>query len=456
MSCDILIVDDERDIREMTSDILQDNGYVTRTASNSTEVFNVIKERVPNLIILDIWLQGSELDGLGILRNIKASYPNLPVVMMSGHGTVDTAVQAIKMGAYDFIEKPFDEDRLSLVVKRALDDTKLRRENEDLKQRGTYENQLIGTSSSMTNLRQSIEKIAQSSSRIMITGPAGSGKEVVARSLHEQSLRSDRPFIVLNTTSLHNSNSDQDLFGKEINDGIGSKRKIGILERAHSGTLYIDEIANIPMEIQGKLLRFLQKNTFERIGGNTPVKIDVRIIAATSRDLKQEIENGNLREELYYRLNVSPISVTPLNDRKEDLVPLIQYFMRRCAKLMGVAPRKVSQSAIAVMQAYHWPGNVRQLRNVIEWLLIMAPQNVDEPVTAKLLPPDILAETPAGMCNEQGDEILSMPLRGAREAFEKQYLKSQLNRFGGNVSKTAEFVGMERSAFHRKLRSLKV
>lgn len=458
MVSDILIVDDELDIREMIADILDDEGYLTRNASNSADVFQAIKERTPHLIILDIWLQGSELDGLGILKHLKASYPHLPVIMMSGHGTIDTAVQAIKMGAYDFIEKPFQEERLLLVTKRALEASSLKRENEELKQRGSYESQLIGTSPAIVGLRKSIEKVAQTSSRVLISGPSGSGKEVVARAIHERSSRASRPFVILNGASLQSASVEEELFGKEFREGIGSgsKRKIGTLEKAHGGTLYIDEVADMPIAIQGKLLRVLQQGNFERVGGSVPVKVDVRIIAATNQDLTEAIEKGNFREDLYYRLNVVPLSIPALNARKEDLIPLMQYFMRRCSSLMGIAPRKINQSAIAVMQAYHWPGNVRQLRNVIEWLLIMAPQNKDEPVTADLLPPDILAEVPTKVGSDIGDDILSLPLRSAREAFEKHYLKSQLNRFGGNVSKTAEFVGMDRSAFHRKLRSLKV
>lgn len=458
MSIDVLIVDDEEDIRDLISDILKDDGYAPRVANDSKTAIEAVRERVPSAMILDIWLQGSELDGLGILESVKSKYPNLPVIMISGHGNIETAINSIKLGAYDYIEKPFKEDRLLRLVKRAIETAKLKDENAELRVRGGIENSLIGTSVAVTALKNTIEKVAQTESRIMIKGPAGCGKEAVARIIHQKSRRKDAPFVILNAASISPDRVEEELFGKEdlsIN-GFGVERKIGTFEKAHGGTLFLDEVADMPFSVQGKILRILQENSFERVGGNRSVKIDVRVISSTNKDLQKEIAEGRFREDLFYRLNVVPLNVPSLVERSGDLIPLTNYFIKRCSESLGVVPRKISDNAMATMEIYDWPGNVRQLRNVIEWLLIMAPENTALPIEASMLPPEILQNIPMSDSSGISKDILGLPLRAAREVFEKQYLTSQLKRFGGNVSKTANFVGMERSAFHRKIKMLDI
>jgi len=458
MSIDVLIVDDEKDIRDLISDILKDDGYTPRVANNSTTALDAVNERIPSAIILDIWLQGSKMDGLGILESIKKKHPNLPIVMISGHGNIETAISSIKLGAYDYIEKPFKEDRLLRLVKRAIETAKLKDENEQLRIRGAFDNQLIGRSTAVTSLKNTIERVSPTESRIMITGPAGCGKEVVARIIHHKSSRKKGPFIILNAASISPDKVEEELFGIEDITGIGGngERKVGTFEKAHGGTLFLDEIADMSLGVQGKIMRLLQENSFERIGGKRSVNVNVRVIAATNKDLKKEISAGRFREDLYYRLNVVPIQIPSLNERKDDLIPLINYFIKRCSENLSVAPRKISNDAIAIMEIYDWPGNIRQLRNAIEWLLIMAPEDVNEPITASMLPPDILSENPLSKDSGMNAEIMSLSLRNAREVFERQYLSAQLQRFSGNVSRTAVFVGMERSAFHRKIKTLNI
>jgi two-component system nitrogen regulation response regulator NtrX len=452
-STEILIVDDEKDIRELVAEILQDEGYGTRLAASSDEALKALDQRVPGAVILDIWLQGSELDGLGVLEIIKQQYPFVPVIMISGHGTVETAVQAIRIGAYDYVEKPFKADKLLLLLKRAIEAERLRQENQELRQRGTPETELLGNSSTILHLRHSIEKVAQTSSRILISGSSGCGKEVVARQIHQQSKRSEGPFIILNAANISPENMESELLG--IQGGIASEgRVIGVLERAHKGTLFIDEIADMPAAVQARFLRILQEQSFMRVGGQTPVNIDVRVIAATAKNLNHEIEAGRFREDLYYRLNVVPLRVPALTERREDIAILARYFIQRCASLLGVAPRPLSDDTIAVFESCEWPGNVRQLRNVIEWLLIMAPGEQNSPIRAAMLPPDLVAGNAALSRPETNNDMMGLPLRGARELFEKQYLLAQISRFSGNISKTAQFVGMERSALHRKLKLL--
>ncbi|PIR39262.1 MAG: sigma-54-dependent Fis family transcriptional regulator [Alphaproteobacteria bacterium CG11_big_fil_rev_8_21_14_0_20_39_49] len=458
MSIDVLVVDDEEDIRDLISDILKDDGFSPRVANDSKTAIEAVKERVPAAIVLDIWLQGSELDGLGILETVKSKYPNLPVIMISGHGNIETAINSIKLGAYDYIEKPFKEDRLLRLVKRAIETAKLKDENAQLKIRGGIENHLIGKSPAVTALKNAIDRVAPAESRIMIKGPAGCGKEVVARIIHQKSKRKNGPFVILNAASISPQRVEEELFGKEDATGIGlgENRKIGTFEKAHGGTLFLDEIADMPLAVQGKILRILQESSFERLGGNRLVKVDVRVISSTNKDLQKEIEKGRFREDLFYRLNVVPLNVPALAERSGDLRPLCEYFVKRCADTLGVVPRKISENAMAAMEVYDWPGNVRQLRNIIEWLLIMAPEDPNEPITSSMLPPEILQNTPMSDSSGLSKDILGLPLRAAREVFEKQYLSSQLKRFGGNVSRTANFVGMERSAFHRKIKSLNV
>ncbi len=454
MAHEILIVDDEADIRTLTSGLLEDEGFETRSASGSADALASIDERLPSLVLLDIWLQGSDLDGIGILKVIKEKHAAIPVVMMSGHGTIETAVAAIKEGAYDFIEKPFTADRMILMVERAVEAARLRQEIQELKIRAGADDELIGRSPAINQVRQALEKVAPANSRVLITGPAGSGKEVVARLLHARSGRAREPFVVLNCATMEPGRMEMELFGAE--DGDGQGRKEGTFERAHNGTLFLDEVADMPLETQGKIVRVLQEQTFERVGGGTPIQVDVRVVAASSQDLGAAMGAGTFREDLFYRLSVVPIEVPPLRERREDIPPLAAHFMDRAANSSGQTPRLFSDDAMAALQAYTWPGNVRELRNVVERLLIMAPGDPGEPLRADSLPAEIGAITPVALQRDKGGEIMGLPLREAREIFEREYLLAQVDRFGGNISRTAVFVGMERSALHRKLKTLGV
>ncbi|PZP84486.1 MAG: sigma-54-dependent Fis family transcriptional regulator [Azospirillum brasilense] len=455
MAADILVIDDESDITSLISDILTDEKYSVRTANNSDRALKALAERVPNAIILDIWLQGSELDGLGILEIVQKKYAHVPVVMISGHGNVETAVTAIKMGAYDYIEKPFSAERLMIIVKRALEAAKLRSENNELKKRGSNESELIGASAAINTVRQTIEKVAPTNSRVLITGAPGTGKELVARLIHGRSMRAHAAFIPLNAASFTASrNIEAELFGTEDTNPNGGAEKLGVLERAHGGTLFIDEVADLTLETQGRLLRALQEQSFERVRGNKRVSVDVRVIAATNKDLQEEIAAGRFREDLYYRLNVVPLRMPNLRERRDDIAALSAHFLKRAADAMGLATRSLGEEALAVLQSYNWPGNVRQLRNVMEWLIIMAQPGQNGEITADALPPELIDANITVLRPELSSDIMSMPLREARETFEKQYLAAQINRFGGNISKTSNFVGMERSALHRKLKML--
>jgi two-component system nitrogen regulation response regulator NtrX len=454
MGRDILIVDDETDIRMLIGGILKDEGYETRDAANSTLALKAVRTRQPSLVILDIWLQGSELDGIEILRIIRRELPNLPVVMISGHGNIETAVNAIKIGAYDFIEKPFKSDRLLLIVERAIEAARLRRENDELRLRAGGDVDLIGVSNAASQLRQQIDKVAPTGSRVLITGPAGAGKEVVARLLHARSRRSNGPFVALNCATMRPDRLEIELFGTEASGE--DPRKIGTFEQAHGGTLFLDEVADMPLETQGKIVRALHEQTFERVGGGGRVEVDVRVVAATNRDLAAEIAAGRFREDLFYRLNVMPVRVSPLRERREDIPLLARHFMTRSSAVSGLTPREFGEDALAALLAYEWPGNVRQLRNAIDWLQIMAPGDPRDPIRADMLPAEIGAIAPAVVKWDKGGEIMSLPLRDAREVFEREYLVAQVTRFGGNISRTAAFVGMERSALHRKLKSLGV
>jgi two-component system nitrogen regulation response regulator NtrX len=456
MPYDILIVDDEADIRELISDTLKDEGYITRTASDSMSALTSINEHVPSAIILDIWLQGSELDGLGILEVVKKRYPHLPIIMASGHGTIETAVNSIRMGAYDYIEKPFTAEKLLIMVKRACEVARLYRENLELRHKVKSRNELIGCSQSMLQLKSSIEKVAPTSSRIMILGPSGSGKELVARLIHQKSKRAHEPFVTLNAAGMSPEKVHVELFGDDKPGIYDSPRKLGILELANHGTLFIDEVADLPIATQNKILKFLQEHTFERPGSNKLIKLDVRVVAASSKDLQEEIKAGRFRQDLYYRLNVVPLVVDPLSKRKEDIPLLCEYFIKQLEKFSGLPPRKIGEDAIAAMQAYSWPGNIRQLRNIIEWLLIMANGKSNEPIRAEMLPPEVLSSGVTVAKPDLNTDIMLMPLREAREVFERQYLAAQMNRFNGNISRTSAFVGMERSALHRKLKSLNI
>ncbi len=455
MALDILIVDDEADIRALTSGILEDKGHQTRQARDSTSVMSMINARRPSLVLLDIWLEGSELDGMQILEVVCTEHPEVPVVMMSGHGNVETAVAAMNLGAYDFIEKPFTANRMISVVNRAMEAAKLKRENRELRRKAGWAADLIGQSSIITQLRQTIDRVAPANSRVLITGPAGSGKEVTARLLHDRSNRASGPFVVLNCATMRPEGLEIGLFGIESSQNKeGTQTQIGTFEQAHNGTLFLDEVADMPIETQGKIVRVLQEQTFQRVGGATRVEVDVRVIAASSRDLEEDMKSGNFREDLFYRLSVVPIEMPPLSKYREDIPALAEYFMERTAEATGQTPRKFAEDALAALQTYDWPGNVRELRNVVERLLIMAPEDDQGLIRSDMIPKDILQPSSTTGQGQGNMEFMGLPLREAREIFERNYLSAQVSRFGGNISRTASFVGMERSALHRKLKTL--
>lgn len=453
MASDILVVDDEADIRDLVSGILEDEGHRCRLARDSDEALRAIEDRRPHLVILDIWLQGSRLDGLEVLSIIKKVHPDLPVVIISGHGNIETAVTAIRRGAYDYIEKPFKADRLILVTMRALEAYNLRREVKQLKERSTQSAEMIGRSAAINQLRNQIERVAPTNSRVLIRGASGAGKELAARVLHAKSNRADGPFVVLNAAAMVPDRVEEELFGTE--DRTGGPRKVGALEEGHGGTLYIDEVADMPLETQGKILRVLVEQKFLRLGGSQKVSVDVRIISSTSRDLEREMADGRFREDLYHRLNVVPLRVPGLAERREDIPELVNYFVQQIAETSGLAPRRIGEDATAVLQAHDWPGNVRELRNNIERLMILCGGDPEAVISADMLPDEIGSNVPLPV-NGGAEHLMSLPLREAREIFEREYLLAQINRFGGNISRTAEFVGMERSALHRKLRALGV
>jgi two-component system nitrogen regulation response regulator NtrX len=451
MAADILIVDDEKDIRDLVAGVLEDEGHEARTAGDSDNALEIIRQRRPNLIFLDIWIQGSKLDGLELLDVIKKDHPDMPIVMISGHGNIETAVSAIRRGAYDYIEKPFKVDRLVLVAERALETSKLKMQIRELQERSTDMPELIGNSQSMNNLRSSIERVAATNSRIMITGASGSGKELVARTIHNNSLRKSGPFRILNAAIMTADKMEVELFGIEGIDG--QQKKVGALEEAHNGTLYIDEIADMPRETQKKILRVLVEQKFERVGGATKVKVDVRVISSTAQDLTGLIEKGEFHQDLFHRLAVVPIGVPPLCERREDIPQLVSAFMDPIMRQSSIADCKISDDAMAVLQAHDWPGNIRQLRNNIERLLILSHVEEGTVITTEMLP-DEVGEMLLRSSGDGGEHIMSLPLKEAREVFERDYLAAQVDRFGGNISRTAKFVGMERSALHRKLKLL--
>ncbi len=451
MAIDILIVDDEADIRDLVAGVLGDEGYDTRVAANSQQALAAVAERRPSLVILDIWLQGSAMDGIELLDAFKARDPALPVVMISGHGTLDTAVAAIKRGAYDYIEKPFQAEQLLVMVRRATETERLRREYEALKQRVGYDIELTGTSPQINQVRATLKRVAATGSRVLISGPAGSGKEVAARLLHQWSPRAEAPFVVVSAARMTPERVEEALFGVE--EG-GENVRAGLLEQAHGGTLFLDDVADMPMTTQAKILRVLTEQVFQRVGGARWVRVDVRVISATSRDLAAEIAAGGFREDLYYRLNVVPVRLPPLSERREDVAELARYYLARYAAERGTATPGLTDDAMAALQTYDWPGNVRQLRNVIEHTLIMAPTTRVTEIDIDMLPQEITAEPSRLMPGQAVRSIMGTPLREAREAFEREYLRAQIRRFSGNISRTAVFIGMERSALHRKLKAL--
>ncbi|WJW80087.1 sigma-54 dependent transcriptional regulator [Bartonella sp. TP] len=453
MSYDILIIDDEADIRDLLSGILSDEGYETKVASDADAAIAMLKNAVPRLIFLDIWLEGSRIDGMALLTFIKNNYPDLPVVMISGHGTIDTAVSAIKRGAYDFIEKPFALDKLLLAVERALETFSLRAELTQLKKRAFVAPEMVGVSAAIKNLRQNIEKVAATNSRIMLFGPSGSGKELAARVIHHSSLRAQAPFVILNAATLTAENMMHDLFGGSDADGSPN---IGVLEEANNGTLYIDEVADLPMEVQAKMLSWLVNHHFKSTSKAASMQSDVRLISSTSQDIKALVQQGRFREDLYHRLAVVPVSVPALCERREDIPLLVKHFVKQIAAQSGIKPRQLSADAVIMLQGYNWEGNVRQLKNHIERLLILArSDNNSDVITADMLPEET-SDPIAKTLSDKSHNIMTMQIREAREVFEKNYILAQMERFDGNISKTADNIGMERSALHRKLKGLGV
>ncbi len=447
---DILIVDDERDIRELISDILKDEGFETRLAGNSDDAMAAINAEQPALMILDIWLKDSQMDGIDILKAVKRDNPEVPVVIISGHGNIEIAVAAIKQGAYDFIEKPFNIDQLLVVIRRAMETSRLRRENQSLRRGDVTSSEMIGTSAAFRTLIGQLDKVTKSNGRVMLTGPAGSGKEVAARYIHAQSARASAPFVTVNCAGVEPDRMEEVLFGRENADrGI----EPGLLEQAHGGVVYFDEVADMPLGTQSKILRVLVDQQFTRVGGSDKVRVDLRVVSSTNKDLDAAIKAETFREELFHRLNVVPIAVPALEDRREDIPLLAEYFIAEMHKAQGLPQRSLTDDAIALLQTMVWPGNVRQLKNLVERVLILG--DGTGPIEARELPGE------EDHSKEEGRVVLSgalatLPLREAREAFEREYLLTQINRFGGNISRTANFVGMERSALHRKLKSLGV
>ncbi|WOE74052.1 sigma-54-dependent transcriptional regulator [Alterisphingorhabdus coralli] len=449
MALDVLIVDDEKDIRELVAGVLEDEGYTCRTAGDSDSALQAIDERRPALLLLDVWLKGSKLDGLEILDAVKERDPELPVLIFSGHGNIDTAVSAVSRGAMDFIEKPFEAERLIHLVARATETDRLRRENAQLRQRIGVAEELHGNSSAINSVRATLKKVATTGSRLLITGPAGVGKEVAGRLLHSWSPRADAPFITVSSARMTPDRFEEQLFGQEQN---GKLVQTGLLERAHGGTLFLDEVADMPVSTQAKILRVLTEQSFMRVGGDRQIKVDVRFVSATSKELQTEISEGRFREDLFYRLNVVPVAIPPLTERRDDIPPLVEHYLTRLAVEHGMTSPVVSSEAMAALQSYDWPGNVRQLRNLVERMVILAPHGEVSQIEIDMLPTEIVQGD-----SDQGlgvSTLTGVPLREARENFEREYLKVQIRRFSGNISKTATFIGMERSALHRKLKLL--
>ena len=447
---DILIVDDEKDIRELISEILIDEGYSTRLAGNSEECLGQVSEALPSLLILDIWLKDSNMDGIDILKKVKIDFPHVPVVIISGHGNIEIAVSAIKQGAYDFIEKPFNIEQLLVVVRRAMETSTLRRENEELKSKDKMSLELVGESLIFRNFVSNLDKVSKANSRVLLTGAPGSGKETAARYIHENSKQFKGNFVSLNCSTVNQEDFEKIIFGFENKNGLET---LGALEKANGGTIFLDEVSELPMEIQGKLLKVIVENSISRVGSNKKIQVNLRFISATSLDLSEKIRNKNFREDLFHRLSVVPITIPNLNDRSEDIPILAEYFANKLSSNNGLTNREFTDEALTLLQGMNWPGNIRQLKNTIERALILG--DPSEKITGDEL---IISESKTEEFDEKAylitSEFASLSLREAREIFERDYLKVQINRFGGNISKTAEFVEMERSALHRKLKSL--
>lgn len=449
MALEVLVVDDEADIRELVAGVLEDEGYAVRSAADSSSALDAIEDRRPSMVLLDVWLKDSKLDGLQLLQEIKRRDPSIPVLLISGHGNLDTAVAAVREGAVDFIEKPFEAERLLYLVRRATETEALKRENATLRQQVRQDDQLNGNSVAINTVRATLKRVAPTGSRVMITGPAGVGKEIAARMIHLWSPRAKAPFIVLSAATMSPERVEEELFGSEA-EGVA---RPGLLEQAHGGTLFLDEIADMPPTTQAKILRVLTDQSYHRVGGQRAVKVDVRVLSATSRNLADEIAAGRFREDLYYRLNVVPVRVPPLRDRREDIPELANHFLARFAAERRIATPAISDEALAALQSHDWPGNVRQLRNIIERTIILAPGDV-KLIDLNLLPTEIVEAQGSMVVSSGTMSIMGSPLREARESFEREYLKIQIRRFSGNISRTASFIGMERSALHRKLKAL--
>ncbi len=453
MALDILVVDDEPDIRELIAGVLGDEGYAVRTADTAERALEEVRSRTPRLVVLDVWLQGSGMDGLSLLKYLKSIDPIMPVIVISGHGNIETAIAAIRRGAFDFIEKPFKTDRLLLLVERAIESAALRYENAQLRNRAGDEERWIGSSQAAATLRASIEKVAPTNSRVMITGAAGVGKELAARLIHRSSTRAAGPFVVVNAATIAPDQMEHALFGEE--DSQGRTLRVGLFERAHTGTLLLDEVADMPLGTQNKILRVLTEQRFQRVAGRSDVSVDVRVMSATVKDLRAEIDKGNFREDLFYRLSVVPLRVPSLSERRDDIAELANYFVERIAETSGLSCRTFSPEALAVLQSMDWPGNIRQLRNIVERILILSPAELGRPISVEELPRDQTGASPQAGKSASAD-LVGLSLRDAREQFEREYLSLQITRFNGNISRTAEFIGMERSALHRKLKALGV
>ncbi|WP_342657252.1 sigma-54 dependent transcriptional regulator [Sphingomonas sp. NY01] len=450
MALDILVVDDELDIRELVAGVLEDEGYDARGAADSDSALEAIAARRPSLVLLDVWLQGSRLDGLELLDEIKRRDSSIPVLVISGHGNIDTAVAAIRRGAVDFIEKPFEAERLLLMVARATETERLRREVASLRASAGRDTDLTGSSSAINGVRATLKRVAATGSRVLIMGPAGVGKEVAARLLHGWSNRVQAPFVIVSAARMTPERVEDELFGVE--EG-GDLVRTGLLEQAHGGTLFLDEIADMPITTQARILRVLTDQSFTRVGGTRVVKVDVRVVSATARDLTHEIAEGRFREDLYYRLNVVPVTLPSLSERREDIPALVHHFMAHYAAERRVPTPEIASDAMVALQSYDWPGNVRQLRNVVERTIILAPGDRIGRIDLDLLPAEVLGGG-GDMGAGGATAIMGSPLREARESFEREYLRVQIRRFSGNISRTASFIGMERSALHRKLKLL--
>ncbi len=449
MALDILIVDDERDIRELVAGVLSDEGYECRTAADSTSALDAVDEKRPSLVLLDVWLHGSQMDGLEVLDAIKVREPELPVIIFSGHGNIDTAVSAVSRGAMDFLEKPFEAERLLHLVERATETERLRRENTRLREGLGEGGEFTGNSAVINTVRATLKRVAQTGSRVLINGPAGSGKEVAARLLHSWSTRAEKPFVIVNSARITPERFEEELFGEELD---GKLVRAGLLETADGGTLYLDEVADMPLSTQARILRVLTEQSFVRVGGSRQIGVDVRVVSSTARDLAGEMEAKNFREDLFYRLNVVPVEIPSLSERRDDIPALAEFFFARYAAEQGIRPPAISEEAMAALQAYDWPGNVRQLRNVVERTIILTPRDQLDTIEAEMLSEEISGGNSSGGGGMAA--LMGAPLREARESFEREYLAIQIRRFSGNISKTANFIGMERSALHRKLKLL--